>query len=182
MPTKKQPAAAEQAAHHTSEAYEAALGEYSSAVEALRQGDLERARELFGKVRALAPHEPELADRATTYLRICERKMAPEPGAPDAADDRLRKAVFLMNAGELDEALQLLNRAVAEDPLSVDVLYVRACAWALKGAAEKSVGDLRQAIAVDPKVRFQAINDPDFEKIREEPSFIDVIEPTPTGA
>jgi Tfp pilus assembly protein PilF len=182
MPTKKQPAAAEPSTHHTSEAYEVALGEYSSAVEAMRQGDLKRALDLFGKVRDLAPHEPELADRATTYARICERKLAPQPGDPDAADDRFRRAVFLMNGGDVDEALQLLNRAVADDPVSVDVLYVRACAWALKGAAEKAVGDLRQAIAVDPKVRFQAINDPDFEKIREEPSFIDVIEPTPTGA
>jgi tetratricopeptide (TPR) repeat protein len=158
MPTKKQPAAAETAVHHTSKAYEAALGEYSSAVEAMRQGDLDRALELFGKVRGLAPHEPELADRAAIYTRICERKLAPQPGDPDVADDRFRRAVFLMNGGDIDEALQLLNRAVADDPMCVDVLYVRACAWALKGAAEKAVGDLRQAI-----------NDPDFEKIREEP-------------
>jgi len=30
-------------------------------------------------------------------------------------------------------------------------------------------------------VRYQAANDPDFEPIREEPSFIDIIEPTPAG-
>lgn len=182
MPTKKKPAAETQGVHHTSEAYEAALGEYTSGVEAMRKGEFESALELFGKVRGLAPHEPELADRASIYTRICERKLAPPPSDPEAADDRFRKAVFLMNGGDVDEALQLLNRAVAEDPMCVDVLYVRACAWALKGAAEKAVGDLRQAIAVDPKVRFQAINDPDFERIREEPAFIDVIEPTPTGA
>jgi tetratricopeptide (TPR) repeat protein len=182
MPTKKKTAAAAPTAPHTSEAYEAALGEYASGVEAMRKGEFDSALELFGKVRGLAPHEPELADRASIYARICERKLAPQPGDPEAADDRFRKAVFLMNGGDVDEALQLLNRAVAEDPLCIDVLYVRACAWALKGAAEKAVGDLRQAIAVDPKIRFQAINDPDFEKIREEPAFIDVIEPTPTGA
>jgi tetratricopeptide (TPR) repeat protein len=182
MPTKKKPAAEAPAAHHTSEAYEAALGEYASGVEAMRKGEFETALEFFGKVRGLAPHEPELADRATIYARVCERKLAPQPGDPDAADDRFRRAVFLMNGGDVDEALQLLNRAVAEDPMCIDVLYVRACAWALKGAAEKAVGDLRQAIAVDPKIRFQAINDPDFERIREEPAFIDVIEPTPTGA
>ena len=51
-----------------------------------------------------------------------------------------------------------------------------------KGATEKAVADLRQAISVDPTVRFQAVNDPDFERIREEPAFIDIIEPTPTGA
>ena len=46
---------------------------------------------------------------------------------------------------------------------------------------EQAVSDLRQAIAADPQIRFQAINDPDFEQIREEPAFIDIIEPTPTG-
>ena len=51
----------------------------------------------------------------------------------------------------------------------------------MKGSTGKAVTDLRQAIASDPTVRFQAVNDPDFEKIREEPAFIDIIEPTPTG-
>jgi len=38
--------------------------------------------------------------------------------------------------------------------------------------------------ATDPtdKDQMQAVNDPDFERIREEPAFIDIIEPTPTGA
>jgi len=47
---------------------------------------------------------------------------------------------------------------------------------------DAAVRDLRQAITVDPQVRFQAGNDPDFEAIREEPAFIDIIEPTPSGA
>ena len=75
-----------------------------------------------------------------------------------------------------------MARALVDNPTSVDLLYVRSCAWAKQGSAEKAVGDLRQAIAADPKVRFQAVNDPDFERIREEPAFIDIIEPTPTGA
>ena len=77
--------------------------------------------------------------------------------------------------------MRLLDQAIAEDPTSVRCLYARACTWALKGSAGKAVADLRQAIAGDPTVRFQAVNDPDFEKIREEPTFIDIIEPTPTG-
>jgi tetratricopeptide (TPR) repeat protein len=181
MPRTKSESNGEKARVDTSVAYEAALGEYSQAVESLRQGDYGRARELFESVRSQTKHEPELCDRAATYTRICERKLAPPPGEPDAGGATYHRAVFLMNAGEIDEALKLLNRALGEDPLAVDVLYVRACAWALKGAAEKAVGDLRQAIAVDPKVRFQAVNDPDFEKIREEPSFIDIIEPTAAG-
>jgi tetratricopeptide (TPR) repeat protein len=177
MPTSKNEAA--EAARTT---FEAALAVYTSGIEAMRQGDLERARELLEQSRELAQNEPELADRAAVYARICSRKLDTGPQEPQGAEGLYRHAVFLLNAGELDEALRLLNRALADDPTSVDLLYVRACAWAKQGAAEKAVGDLRQAMAVDPKVRFQAVNDPDFERIREEPSFIDIIEPTPTGA
>jgi Tfp pilus assembly protein PilF len=182
MPTKKNEADTAAAPNNASDAYEAALAEYNKGIEALRREDYGSARELFEAVRVQAKSEPELGDRATTYARICERKLAPASGdAPDSAE-MYRTAVFLLNSGDVDEALTLLNRALVEDPMSVDVLYVRACAWALKGAAEKAVGDLRQAMAVDPKVRFQAVNDPDFENIREEPSFIDIIEPTANGA
>lgn len=165
------------------DAYQAALDEYGTAIEALRKGDFARARDLFETVRAQAANEPELADRAATYGRICKRRLArPAEETEDASQALYHRAVYLMNAGEVDEALQLLNRALADDPTSVDIVYVRACAWALKGAAEKAVGDLRQAIAIDPRIRFQAVNDPDFERIREEPAFIDIIEPTATGA
>lgn len=182
MATKKPKDAAEPTQPHASAAYEEALRDYGAAVESMHGGDYGSALELLEKVRAASKHEPELADRAATYTRICKRKLAPPEGDPAVENHPYHKAVFLMNSGDVDEALQLLSRSLAEDPLAVDVLYVRACAWALKGAAEKAVGDLRQAIAVDPKVRFQAVNDPDFERIREEPAFIDVIEPTPTGA
>jgi tetratricopeptide (TPR) repeat protein len=176
MPRKENNEAVETAA-----AYEATLAQYSEAVEALRKSDYASAQALFQVVEAQRETEPELADRAATYGRICGRKLAPPPGEPGDGHEMYRRAVFLMNSDRIDEALTLLNRALVEDPTSVDVLYVRACAWALKGAAEKAVGDLRQAMAVDPKVRFQAVNDPDFEKIREEPAFIDIIEPTTTG-
>jgi tetratricopeptide (TPR) repeat protein len=160
--------------------YEAALAKYSSAVQALRQGDLAGAKRLFDEAKTMAVQEPELADRASTYSRICERRLLPAGAEPQDTDGQYREAVFLLNSGQIDAALRLLNRAVAANPTAVDVLYVRACAWAKQGAAEKAVGDLRQAIAADPRVRFQAVNDPDFERIREEPAFIDIIEPTPT--
>ena len=41
---------------------------------------------------------------------------------------------------------------------------------------------LRRAVAAEPTLRFQASNDSDFERIRDDAAFIDVIEPTPAGA
>ncbi len=179
MPTKKK----ERAAGATDEslAYETAVKDYASALDLLRKGDFERAKEQLRAVQAAVSNEPELVDRAEIYVRVCDRKLAGKPATP-SGKERYRQAVFLSNAGDPDAAIALLDGALAEDPTSVESLYVRACAWALKGAAEKAVRDLRQAISLDPKVRFQAVNDPDFEKIREEPAFIDIIEPTPTGS
>jgi tetratricopeptide (TPR) repeat protein len=179
MPTKKQEATV--APTDESRAYDAAVKGYAAALALLRKGDLERAKEQLREVQAAAPNEPELRDRAEIYLRICNRKLVKDPDPP-SGDERYRQAVFLSNSGKSDAAIELLDRTLAEHPNSVESLYVRACAWALKGGAEEAVKDLRQAISLDPKVRFQAVNDPDFEKIREEPAFIDIIEPTPTGS
>jgi tetratricopeptide (TPR) repeat protein len=177
MPTKKEPVAKTD----ESLAYEAALKEYGSALGLLRKGEFERAREGFHAVQAAVPVEIELVDRARMYIQICDRKNAGDV-APPSGDQIFHRAVFLSNSGDPDAAIELLDRTLAADPTSVDNLYVRACAWALKGEADRAVRDLRQAISLDPKVRFQAVNDSDFEKIREEPSFIDIIEPTSTGA
>ena len=87
-----------------------------------------------------------------------------------------------MNSGDTEGSIRLLDQALQHDPTSVRVLYARSSAWALSGNADAAVRDLRQAIAGDPTIRFQAVNDADFERIREEPAFIDIIEPTTTGA
>jgi Flp pilus assembly protein TadD len=89
--------------------------------------------------------------------------------------------VVLLNNGEGAAAIELLDKALQTSPSSAKILFARASACAIDGNTEGAVRDLRKAIAADPQVRFQATNDPDFEKIREEPAFIDVIEPTPTG-
>ena len=183
MPNKKEEAKkAADAVTAAAEAFEASVAQYTGAMEAMRKGDHAAAKESFDAVRAGSKLEPELADRALTYSRICERKLAPEAADPTDQDQMLRRAVFLLNSDDLDGALTWLNQALDGNPTSVDLRYIRACVYAKQGAAEKAVGDLRQAIAVDPKVRFQAVNDSDFERIREEPAFIDIIEPTPTGA
>jgi tetratricopeptide (TPR) repeat protein len=181
MPTKKNVPTPGKTEVQTSAAYDAALTQYVLAIELLGKKDFAAARDLFNEAVVLAVQEPELTQCARSYATICERQLAPAQPDPAAGDERYARAVFLSNAGRWDDALSLLDQAIAEDPTSVRNLYARACAWALKGSTSNAVTDLRQAIAGDPTVRFQAVNDPDFEKIREEPTFIDIIEPTPTG-
>lgn len=184
MPNKKKPESRERERTPVApptEAFEQAVAKYDLAVKALGQGDLAGAKQMFTEVIAAADNEPELAQRARTHVAICDRRLAPPAAAPATVDERYTRGVFLANSGAWDEALALLDQALVEQPQSASCLYARASVWALKGSASRAVSDLRQAIAIDPKIRFQAVNDSDFEKIREEPSFIDIIEPTPAG-
>jgi tetratricopeptide (TPR) repeat protein len=165
-----------------SEAYQAAVGEFSAAGEQMHRGEYDAARGRFEKLAAENLDEPALSERSRMFARVCAERSAPPETPRTDPESRYLEAVMLSNDGESDAAIAILTELFQRDPTSADYAYARACAYALKGNAEAAIGDLRQAISLDPTVRFQAVNDSDFEQIREEPAFIDIIEPTPSGA
>jgi hypothetical protein len=52
----------------------------------------------------------------------------------------------------------------------------------LQGNAEGAAAELKKSVALEPKFRFQATSDSDFDKVRDEAAFIDIIEPSNAGA
>jgi len=162
--------------------FDRSVNEFEAALGLLNQRQWEQAHAAFAKLAEVHPHEPHLAERARTYARICRRHFGDQRAEPKNAEERYREGVGLTNEGRYDDAIGLLTRALEDHPTSADYLYARASAYALKGNVEAAIGDLRQSIRHSAQYRFQAANDPDFEQIREEPAFIDIIEPTPTGA
>lgn len=165
-----------------SAAYDAVLAEYAAAVELVRRREFAAALEKLRNVEKSTAEEPELADRARTYALLCTRHLTPAAPAPQDAEGRYLLGVVKSNQGRVDEAVALLDAALHQEPGSARILFARAAARALQGNSAAAVADLRQAIAADPRLRHQASNDSDFEKIRDEAAFIDVIEPTPAGA
>lgn len=164
------------------ELYKQALTNFSSGVQLVQERNFAKAKAVFNEILGSLKDEPVLAERSRMYLAVCEKRLAPvsEPGS--TADDLYYRAVLESNNGNSSEAIKLLDQALQQTPNSAKLLFARASAWALSANASAAVSDLRQAIALDPTLRFQAVNDSDFERIREEPGFIDIIEPTSTGA
>jgi tetratricopeptide (TPR) repeat protein len=179
---KKKSASDDAAAGPRGEAYEKALSEYARGLEMTHAGDYAAALELFKTLVHDNLDEPELAERSRAYSAICERKLAAAPEPPATPEGMYLLGVVRANDGRLDEALELFDQGLTLEAGSARLLYARASVYALKGQADAAVADLRKAVDNDPTLRFQAGNDPDFERIRDEASFIDVIEPTPTGA
>jgi hypothetical protein len=52
----------------------------------------------------------------------------------------------------------------------------------LQGNAEGASSELKKSVSLDPKFRYQAASDSDFDKVRDEATFIDIIEPSNAGA
>ncbi len=179
-PSGKKDEAAPKRPH--SEAYESALAEYAAALEMMRRGEFGEAAKRFEGIASQNPDELALAERARTYAGACRRRLQGPAPAPANADERYHHGVAAANGGRLDEVIALFDRALAERPAEPTFLYARAATRALQGNAEAAAADLKAAIQGDPSLRFQAGNDTDFEKVRDEAVFIDVIEPTHAGA
>jgi len=168
--------------HDESESFERALSTFGGAVQLVQEGNFTKAKDMFKEVLGSLKDEPVLAARSRMYLAVCDRRLATVPELGSTTDDLYYRAVLESNDGNTSEAIRLLDQALQQTPNSANLLYARASAWALSNRADAAVSDLRQAIGIDPTLRFQAVNDADFECIREEPGFIDIIEPTPAGA
>jgi tetratricopeptide (TPR) repeat protein len=163
--------------------YEAAVAEFATAAEYVAKGNYAEAMPVFESIAArMSAEEPILADRSRSFAAVCARRLAaPSPETNDP-DQLFHRAVYASNSGRYDEALALLDKALSARPNDPTVFYARASVRGLQGNVEGAAGDLKRAVALDPHLRFQAASDPDFEKVRDEAAFIDVIEPTGAGA
>lgn len=178
---KESPAGGEFRGQDT-EAFEIALGEYESALELMRKGAFAEARERFLALAAENRNEPVLSDRARTWAGACAKRIATESPTPRTAEERYLEAVVRLNEGRPKEAMALLDAAVASDPGEGSYWYARAAAHAGLRDAEAAASDLRRAVSLVPHLRYQAAQDAAFEPVRDEASFIDVIEPSTAGA
>jgi len=164
-------------------AYEAAVEQFSTAAALFAKGQFAEAKPIFDAVAGLAAaDEPILSDRSRTYAAICAQKVTSPDHSGDDADALYHRAVVASNAGRLDEAWSLLERAAGLRPGDASILYARASVRGLQGSVDGAATELKRAVALEPKFRYQAASDPDFDRVRDEAAFIDVIEPSNAGA
>lgn len=143
---------------------------YERALEALQRRDLRVAANRFKKVIREFPAERELHERSRRYLEVCERHLAPAP-APKTLEERVYAATLALNAGSEQEALRLLESALAEAPDSEQVQYMLAVARAAAGDQSTAVTHLHRAIELNPDNRFLARHEPSFEALHDHETF-----------
>jgi tetratricopeptide (TPR) repeat protein len=149
---------------------------FEKAVKALGKKEHERAKDHLESLISSFPEERDVVERARTYLAACERAIERRPPfRPKAFEDLLSYGVYLHNRGEFQDALKLLQQAAEIHPKNEHALYCLAATAARAGDTTTAVKALRSAISANPACRAQARADSDFDPIREEDDFVNLV-------
>jgi tetratricopeptide (TPR) repeat protein len=153
--------------------YQKALAAYADAIKEFRREKFDKAVELLRAFTEKRPAEKELVDRARMYLAIAEGRLRGkgEPIALKSAEDHYQYGIYKLNAGDLEEAQKLLEKAAKLDPESGKISYALAEVACLSGQTEASLEHLKKAIQIDKSFRVLAQNETDFEPLWEDKKF-----------
>jgi tetratricopeptide (TPR) repeat protein len=111
---------------------------------------------------AAAGPASHIADKARSYAQICERRTNGPALNLQTSEDHFNYAVERLNARDMEAARRHLDRALALQPNAEHILYILALCCGLAGDSTAACENLRRAIALEPKNRVLARQDPEF--------------------
>lgn len=161
-----------------SEQYKKALKDFDKALHEMNRGNFAEARTRFLEIIGKFPQERVLKEKVNIYVKICDRKVEPHGPRMREINDYYNVGILRMNDENYEEAVKHFEKALSFEPRSEKVLYALAAAHALKGNKEESISQLKTAIRLEPRNRVRAKMDPDFDSLRTDSEFNELIEPT----
>lgn len=137
---------------------------FAKGAELFRAGQFGMARRYLN--RAAAGPDASLAHRARIYLEICHQKqVAHKRVRLRTTEDFYNHAVRLVNDGDFEDAIQMLDKGISRDKGAAHLYYVKAVAKVLSGQRTGAIVSLRKAIKLDPDIRILAQHDPDMQSV-----------------
>jgi len=117
----------------------------------------------FGEA-ALGP-DKQVADKARSYLQVCERRSSRPDLQLHTAEDHFNYGVERMNARDMEAARLHLGRALGIEPDGDHILFTLALCCGLAGDGHGACENLRRAISIEPRNRILARQDPEFSAL-----------------
>lgn len=153
----------------------ATLNHYQSALQLLQQAKFEKALVAFEKLLATAP--PTLAERCRMYVVACHRQMDKSKLEFATPEEQYDYAVSLLNTDYYEEAREQFTLILRGYPSADYALYGLAVLDSITGQVEECLEHLSQAIQSNPRNRFQARTDTDFQSMQDDPRFTELLYP-----
>jgi len=111
---------------------------------------------------AAAGPAAHIADKARSYAQICERRTSEPALELKTAEDHFTYGVERLNARDMQTARKHLDRALALDPNAEHILFTLALCCGLAGDGDGACENLKRAIALEPRNKVLARQDPEF--------------------
>ncbi len=155
-----------------------ALKKFEAGVKKLLAGKHAAAAKDFQAVLDDPATDLGLLMRARQYLAASEVADTKEPKLT-TAEDMYNHAVVLLNDGDIEDALEILETAAKKAPKDDRIMYVRALALGISGDEEAATEQLQAAIEANEVNRIYAGIDPDFAPLHGNPRFQELTAPQP---
>jgi len=155
--------------------YQKALEVYSKAMNYFHKKDYLKAIELFKEIINKYSSEKEIFDRANLYLSICKNRMEGKKVKLSNFDDYFYYGIYHLNLGNYEKAIELLKEAQKKAPKEGKVYYALADVSAQIGDDKSALSYLKKAIELDSFFKILAQNEVDFEPLKENKEFKELV-------
>jgi tetratricopeptide (TPR) repeat protein len=162
----KAAAALEAAATQARAALQTQMKQWEQAVGLFSQKQFAAARARFAEA-ATGP-AAHIADKARSYAQICARKTSGSQVDLKTADDHFNYGVERLNARDMEVARHHLDCALAMEPDGEHILFTLALCCGLSGDGDGACDNLKRAIALEPRNRILARQDPEFSALAQQ--------------
>ncbi len=136
------------------------LATWDAAVRLFTQQKFADACQLFTE--ASTGPAAHIADKARSYLQICQRKVSKPEFDCRTAEDHFNYGVERLNARDFEQARVQFGRAISLQPDGDHIFYTLALCCGLAGDGNGACENLKRAIDLEPRNRILARQDPEF--------------------
>ena len=158
-----------------------AIKGYEEALKVFARQEYTKAAHLFEGLIKEYRTEREVCDRSRTYLSVCKSHTAAAPPKPKTADDFYYQGVVAANDGRLQEAAELFDKAVKQDPRSDKSHYALASVYCQMNEKSRALASLGKAIELHAGNKVSALNDAEFDPMRDDVEFMNLTGRRPEG-
>jgi tetratricopeptide (TPR) repeat protein len=153
---------------------------YEHAVQLFSQQKLVEARDSFLEAAKGPAHH--ISDKARSYVQVCDRRTGSIEVILLTAEDHFNYGVERLNARDVELAKHHFGRALTMQPNADHVLYTLALCCGLAGDGNGACENLKRAIALEPRNRILARQDPEFSALALQlPALRALLSPEPAG-
>lgn len=145
-----------------------------------RRRDFAKALHLFEEA-AKGPVR-DVAHSAQMHANMCQRRLGNVRPALKSPEDYYIYAVSLMSGGNMQAAVEHLQKAAAGQPNGDHIHYTLALCHGLSGNVALAAQHLQRAIALNSKNRTTARSDPDFRPLLGHAAIREVLVPESDAA